>query len=89
MQPLISLFIKKIKKTYYLIVNRSFFDIFSFILCLFGILIGLTTITILSIRLKKNNEGKDKRVILAAISSQFLLIIILFSQMLDSVSFNF
>ena len=64
-------------------------DIFSFILCLFGILIGLTTITILSIRLKKNNEGKDKRVILAAISSQFLLIIILFSQMLDSVSFNF
>ncbi len=63
-------------------------DIFSFILCLSGILIGITTITILSVKLKKNNERKDKRVILGAISSQMLLIIILFQQILASVSFN-
>ena len=63
-------------------------DIFSFILCLSGILIGITTITILSVKLKKNYERKDKRVILGAISSQMLLIIILFQQILASVSFN-
>ena len=60
-------------------------DTLFFALDITSILLCVATTTILFIRLKKN---KDKKVIQAALCMHFFLIIILFCQMLDSVSFN-
>ena len=59
-----------------------------FALDITSILLCVATTTILFIRLKKNKEQKDKKAIQAALCMHFFLIIILFCQMLDSVSFN-